>query len=159
MAPDVDELCVSHVAAWQGKLNAGVDVSIRRNIASRVARAAWQGVQRIFIDALWRSAELFNVSDKSFVLEDLSQCSFVDIQTEYGPISIHHGSDRGVDDKLRVQFGGQSLHAGIVLRIVNHQHIRDDDVNSVSAQQANGVNRLLQGPGTFGRAGVTSGGR
>ena len=40
IAPDVDKPGAPHVAAGQRKLDAGIDISVRGDVASRVARAA-----------------------------------------------------------------------------------------------------------------------
>jgi len=61
--PDIQKLRFPHVAGREGKLYAGVNFTVRRDVARRVTGAARQAVQVIFGDFRRRRAELVQVSD------------------------------------------------------------------------------------------------
>jgi hypothetical protein len=73
IAPDIHELHSPHIAAGERKLHAGVNVSVRRNIAGRVSGAARQLIHIVFARGERRSAKLLDVSaDQRLVPENLS---------------------------------------------------------------------------------------
>src|SRR4030081_629601 len=73
IAPDIRELGAPHVATGEWKLHAGINVSVRRNVASRMPGAAWQLIHVVFTWLQGRRAILLNVStDQRFVPENLA---------------------------------------------------------------------------------------
>src|SRR5215469_7199802 len=104
MTPDIDKFRAPHVATGQRKLDAGINVSVRRHVTGGMAGAAGEAVQFVLSRALWRRAELLDVSRHRLVMEDFPQSQLVDIQTENRPVAVHHGGYRRIDKKMRAKF-------------------------------------------------------
>ena len=142
ISPNIDEFCVPYVAARQGKLHAGVNVTIGRNVASCMAGAAGQHIQGAFVRTLGRCAKFLDVSDEGFVPGDFAQRCFVHVQSQNAPVPVHHRRDRGIHGELRTELSGQRPHTRVVGRVLDHQYIGDDYVNAVPSQPAYGLNRI-----------------
>jgi hypothetical protein len=61
--PNIEEVVAAHVAAGEWKLDAGINVPIRRDIARGMSRAAGYLFQEIRVSVCRQSTELLGVSD------------------------------------------------------------------------------------------------
>src|SRR5206468_7115237 len=111
--PDVNETPRSHVAGRKRKLDAGKDVAVGRHIATSVAGAAWQVLQRVLIVGRDR-AEFFYVAYQRRITEDLPQFFLTHAQTENAAVAIHHGRNGGIESAFHAEFRAQRANSWVV---------------------------------------------
>ncbi len=138
--PDVLEPLPAQIATRQGKLNAGINVSVGRDVAGSVSRAAGITIQLLFSRSNRRGAEFLHIADHTFVVENLFQCGRGDTHGNNGMIAIHLRRDRRVNCDAHTQFGGQGLHSRIIARVLAHQDVGNDDSQPLRFQEANRPN-------------------
>ena len=112
MIPDIQEFLLTNIAGWQGKLHAGKNISVGRNVAERMARAAGVAFKVFLRRRFWGSAKLFLIADQRRIMENLRQFFARDAQREHRSVAIHHGGDGGIESVMDVKFGGEFLHPG-----------------------------------------------
>src|ERR1700733_11404059 len=71
--PDIQKLLLSNISRGKGKLDAGKDVSVRRDVAERMARAARITFKVLLRGRLGRGAEFFLVADQRRIVKNLRQ--------------------------------------------------------------------------------------
>ena len=87
-----DSLC-PHVAAGQRELHAREELSIGRNVARGMARAARRFVHDAFVRRWWRRAELVHVAHQVRVAEHLPQIIPLNSQRDDRTVPVHLGCD------------------------------------------------------------------
>ena len=96
------------------------------------------------------------VPSREAIAEDLLQLGALDVQVQDRAVAIHHRSDGRIDGELRAHFGGQRADAGVVLEVLAHQHIGEDDLDAALYQQACPASDFLSDPGSLVMASCTS---
>ena len=121
--PDVDELLSPHVAAGKGKLHAGENISVGRDVSQGVTSAARISFHHIFVRRRRGSAKFFDVPYQALIVKDAVQLRAWNTQTQNGSVTIHLRRDGRVQSVGNAQLAGQRLHPGAVSHIGCHQHI------------------------------------
>src|SRR5579863_6472547 len=148
--PDVKKTILPDVPAGQRKLNARVNVSMGRDVAGRMARAAWRSVENIVVDRARRRGERGQVAYQGLSFENFSEIFPADIQIEDGAVAVEMRRDRGIDRKFRARFPRHGLHTLESSLVRLHQDAGDHDVNAPRAQQPDSPQRFLKRARDFG---------
>jgi len=91
VVPDVDKLLPSHIAARQGKLHAGVDFAVRRDIAERMTGTARKLLQHVVGSRGRGCADLLNFAHQIGIMEDLLQVLSANSERQDGTVPIQLG--------------------------------------------------------------------
>src|ERR1700722_5662152 len=104
-----------------------------------MSSAAGQRLQLVTLRFWGRGAKIRHIADQRLVSKDLLQCRAIHVQIQNGAVAIHLWSDRGVERAGDAYLRGQSPDSGIILAILGHQNVGDDDLQSVGLEESDGV--------------------
>src|SRR5438105_1247201 len=104
--------------------------------------AARDSVQDIVAAGRTGTAEFLHITDQVRIAKDLRQFRGGDSQTQDGPVTVHFRRDRWIECELRAEFRSKRSNAWIVLRVLDHQDVRNYYLQAVGFEEANGT----QGP-------------
>ena len=140
MAPDVDEALLSHVSGRKRKLNAREHLAVGRNIARGVAGAAGGGVQVTLARLRGDRAKFVYIADQRRIAENLPQRVLVRRPgSARERFAVHHRRDGGIERAFDAEFRGQGANSGIVLHVLSHQNVGDDDLQPLRLEKANRI--------------------
>ena len=135
MAPDIQKLGLPYVACGEGKLHAGVNVAIGRDVARGVTFAARQAVEVIFGDFGGRRAEFFHVPNQALVAKHFCEFGVAEPQCQQRAVPVHLRRNSGVHGHPDTKIITQCFHTGIIPDVLKHEGIGDCDVQAVKRQR------------------------
>ena len=151
IAPDVHKLRLPHVAAGQRKLHAGINVSVGRDIASRVAGAAGQHVQGIFVRRLAAGRRIpprCRPAPRFGKLPAKQPGPHSNSRMDLSPSIM--GVMVGSIVNCASSSAASALTPRIILGVLDHEHIGHGDVQALRPQETHRFDRLPERAGHLG---------
>ncbi len=104
-----------------------------------MSSAARQRFEGFLIGLRGRSAKFFDIPNQTLVAKNLLECRLPYIKVQNRPVAVHFRSDRRIEGELGAKLGREGADVGIILSILPHENVRNDNFQPMRLKESNRV--------------------